>query len=224
MVFELYGCPGVGKSTVVKNVEALLKDKEIDYMNYNAVFFNGKKSLLYRMVNYSFALLNPRYCSVNFHILRACLQFRSNLKYAVYLMTLIERIKAIEQKNEGQIMILDEGIIQFVSSIAHGKDISTSSTVLSLLDQIQKLGIKIKAIECTLPLNENIKRLTERKQHSRFLLAENQNEIIRLLVIKKNNVDYVASHFEKLCTLDMSKSSMDNSLLLFDTIIAAVTG
>ena len=221
MVIELYGCPGVGKSTVVKSVEKILEQNGVPFFNYYDIFYDGTNSTMHRIFSYILAIITPQNINVNIHILKACLQLKCHLKYAVYLMYLYKRIKDAERKDD-RIILLDEGIIQFISSMSHEKKISQYPVVISLIDSILHSGIKVKAVECKLPLKDNLYRLTNREQKSRFLKSNDQNTIYNLLVKKKDNVDFVASHFEIIASLDMTKSINENVTYLFGLIMSQI--
>ena len=223
MVFEFYGCPGCGKSTVVKATEQILKEAGIGYLNYYDVYYDGNNSAMHRLLNYFKSVFNPSSCALNLHIVRTCMDLKCPFKYAVYLMTMCKRIKDENSRSKNTLILLDEGVIQFITSLSHGKEISTYESVVSLINHIIDAGITLKAVECVLPLNENIKRLTGREQTSRFLDVGEDDELKKLLVEKKKNLDFVASFYEKSITLNMSEDPKKNAKLVSDLILTTLS-
>lgn len=221
MVFELYGCPGCGKSTVVRKTEQILKEAGIKCLNYYDVFFDGDSSAKHRLLCYFKAIFDPSSGSLNFHIIKTSVELKCPFKYAIYLMTMCRKIRNENSTSEDTIILLDEGVIQFVTSLSHGKNISSYESVGSLIQQIKHSGITVKAIECILPINENVKRLIGREQSSRFLEAKDEDELQKLLAGKKKNLDFVSSFFETPISLDMSEEPEKNAGRLSELILTS---
>lgn len=223
MVFELYGCPGCGKTTITVKTLSMLSEKGYKCVDYRQLFLN-RNSAFSRYMAYISAALKPRYFPLTLSIFKATSAFGCHPNYALYLITICQRIIEYEKDAENTIILLEEGVIQFVTSLAHEKPVDEYERIADVIERMKEYGIRIKPVDCILPLDENIKRLTERRIHSRFLDVKNETELEELLSVKRKNLDFVSAFFDPILTLDMKKIPEENADILCRTILSFVGG
>ena len=222
MVFELYGCTGCGKTTVTAKTVNMLRAKGYECVDYQELFFNNEKNRRAQVASYLLAALNPRYSPLTFRIFMTARSLSCPLRYAFYLATLCQRILKYEKSADNSIILLEEGIIQFVTSLSHGKAISECEMIGTLLKDIKEYGIKPKSVNCVLPMEDNIRRITGRGLHSRFLDVNSVEKLKNLLTIKRENLDFVSAEFGPVLTLDMTRPPEENAAILYDKILSFV--
>lgn len=220
MVLELYGCPGCGKSTVTARTIDMLWEKGFRCVDYKQLFFNHHNNGFTRYISYIQAVCNLHYYTLTKKIFKTARIFKCRPRYAFYLTTMCQRIIQCEKASENTVILLDEGIIQFVTSLAHEKSLNDCGMIEPLTTQIKKEGIFLKPIDCVLPMEDNIVRLTGRGKRSRFLEAENEKELERLLQTKRENLSFVSTFFDPVLTLDMTQPVEENAGILYRMILS----
>lgn len=188
---ELIGSPGVGKTTIYKELQRIWEK------NYNwapSQNFYPKKEIisepsgsffidiLRRIKNRNgkidtrameeaggrFVELYPEYIDACWNDIN-CTQKRNlngrDLRFqkVSYLYKLIQKIQTVREQNSEQIAIVDEGLIHIINSILYKREVSAEEKKhIEHLLEIMPLPVGIVSIETA--LEENIKRLGQRKK------------------------------------------------------------
>ena len=120
--YELYGLPGAGKSTLSNPVIGQLKQEGFRVASRNDVYFQNCGRKAGKLFVYAEILCEIRMYPLYMDILRFNRKVSSNLsniKYAFQTIFFLHQILKAYKSNLYDIIILDEGIIQYLSSNSH---------------------------------------------------------------------------------------------------------
>ena len=218
-IIEFYGKPGVGKSTVCDELE---KKLSINYKVVNLQKFKSPQKFLKKLFFYFRVYSNYRIIILLSYLLKYSQMYTNsfnNIYWINRIMVLNFLIKQEVSKQNNEIILLDEGIIQFLTSLAHGIKISEKKIITKICnyfnDTYPKKTILIK---CEIKLEDNILRLKKRNRiNDRFIFSD-INEMKKQLNIKENNLDFISSLFkcDKKVILNLEKDK--NCEIIFDLI------
>lgn len=219
--FEFYGLPGAGKSTLVEPLIQKLKDA-----GYRVA---GLFDVYGRVPNHWIRL--PVLIEILFHISNYSIIYKywkihrksvsPNKHFLKKLIILIHQILMTIQEKKYDIVICDEGIIQYSSSLFYydsfkGKD---------LLEEIaQKICSKIDILPifCSIDLEESLMRMKNRPygQRRRYSHSVDLPLLEKIMRIKGENLKLIASTFPDSVTIDMKADVNDNIVKLYSLIIS----
>lgn len=190
-IIELLGSPGVGKTTLYREMESLWnKDcnwmpswhfypkKEITTARLSSFFFDVLKRIknkngeidAYAMeeAGRRFIELYPDYieaCWNNINRMQKNNPDKADLRFhkASYIYKVIKKIQAIREKTSHKIAVADEGLINIINSIFHEREVLTEEKEeINRLLELMPIPDGVVYVETG--LQENFKRLTERKK------------------------------------------------------------
>ena len=212
VVYELYGCPGSGKSTVTREAIKALRAGQVSCLSYDDVYSRGQHGKLRKLLRFAMALADPAGFPLLKEVIRACRALGSQPKYGLYLLTLCRQLRQAEKRGNG-IVLLDEGVIQLITSLAHRRPIEGYQHLSALVENVKRCGAPVKAVRCELPLTMNMERFRARGEtkRTRFLNARDDAELASLLQLKWDNLQAVARYFPQVCALDM-RVAMENNV------------
>lgn len=202
-ICEFSGLPGAGKSTlcldVVKQLRAM--GKTVVTLSEIKKYKNGKVIELVK------ALFCCKYFFFNMYaIFYAFTQagLKESLSHAAGLILLNYKLQKVKTKKCYDYCIMEEGVIQYITSIPHATNISKNFFLDKLLEQVLCIYGKINDIACEISIDEVINRIRKRNNitTSRFDSQETPT-LTNLLVVKGNNLRYVRSAIGQSMVLDM---------------------
>ena len=214
IIIEFAGLPGSGKSTLTKRIISVL-EKEYNIIRrkdisetINKIWDSPLKTFLF----FIYCLLKPKHLSMKLSLVRFILSFplkQKGIIYSIYLIKLYELIHS--SKNHSNVIIMDEGIIQFISSISHDEPIKENEIFFNLIKKMGLFSEKILFIEIKANITDVMNRIKKRNQKDRFCYNENLELLLRT---KQNNIITLINGIatNKL-ELDM-KSSIDINVQL----------
>lgn len=214
ILVEMYGCPGSGKTTISNAVIEKLRLQGYKIADTKNIYYSGN------LRNYKILLLlkiildrkNWRLYSLIFKVgLKYGVNFE-NLKYIGYLMILSYQLTAAFKFQRYDVIFLDEGMVQYVSSLMHTKQIIVDKNLENLINEILfKIG-NIYLINCVLDLKINIQRLRSRgnKKVTRFIRVDDDQLLLSMLRIKRKNLDSLAKLFSKSPVLEIDMMELEN--------------
>ena len=221
---ELVGLPGCGKSTLVKSMmETLSKDEKVVVLNRKSFssiinfMWKNRWSIPFIAV---YKLLFSCHLKLKMSLIRYIYQYDVNslsIIYAIYIVDIYSFVKKNNYKN--MIILLDEGIIQFLSSIAHNIKIENNSDMLGLYSSLRDLTENSVYVRCNIPLDIAVQRIKIRNRNDRFAYSDT---LTGLLKVKQDNINYLL----EICTsksciveLDMTKSTEYNKETILKKIL-----
>ena len=221
---ELVGLPGCGKSTLVKSImETLSKDKKLVVLNRKSfssiINFMWKNRWSIPFIAL-YKLLFSCHLKLKMSLIRYMSRYEVNslsVIYAIYIIDIYSFVKKNNHKNI--IILLDEGIIQFLSSIAHNIKIENNSDMLGLYSCLRDLIENSVYVRCNIPLDMVVQRIKIRNRNDRFACS---NTLTDLLKVKQDNINYLVEILtSKSCIveIDMMKSIEYNKETLLKKIL-----
>jgi len=196
LIVEFYGPPGCGKTTLCDEVE-----KELRASGYRVKNFQKptREVLLWDKVKGKWRRCCYRYLCANRKIkavLKTVWPYLTEESHFYWIDRILEVYYTIQQgeKSGVEIALLDEGCLQFITSVFHGKKVP--SEMQQLIDTLAEEFYRNRTIiyNCQIDLNENYCRLVKRSKADDRFLKEDREESYRLLNQKKENIE---------CVLDM---------------------
>lgn len=224
---EFNGIPGSGKSTLAKLVEQELKNKSFNVITETDIFLNKKR--FEKALNLVKVLLSLKLYKFNMALLKSSIRiFLKNkngsvLSKAFKIMLYNGNILTKIEKNTCDFIILSEGCIQFISHMidyTHLKDYSKLSRIVS---EYVKLYDNIFIINCTISIEESIKRIEERISNPNsinLLKNEELKSFIRQRDYHLKNLRNSINYDKNKIAIDMHKDLCENKNILLKRIIA----
>lgn len=218
-IIELYGLPGCGKSTLTHSIISILQNEYPDIVLCRAnisgrinKYWNRPLCLFLCLV---LELLKPTNYKTKIFLLKYAFSFPFNRYSIIYLLYTFIVID-LYRKNKAKIIVLDEGIIQFLSSIPHNRVIKETELVELISNSINKFSFDTLFIECQLDLDTVIHRIKERNRKDRFAY---QNCLEELLMIKETNLALISNAIARnKVIIDMDASSLSNAEMVIHKI------
>lgn len=133
LIIEFNGLPGCGKSTISRQLK-----KELEDLGYDVCFTYKRK---FTPHNIYWILLNPKYWKIVFITIRYSCLFNKRRPFVrlVQMASFIRKYNNFISDNQQGIMIIDQGIIQSIISLAH-KDRLIESPRLTQLIKVSKIN------------------------------------------------------------------------------------
>lgn len=194
-IIELVGLPGVGKTTISKKLSLYLENMGYTVYNREDILYPN----LINNIHYRFIclLLKPK---VYMMIIKALKIYKlygkgsNRFLYFEKFLYLYERIRwfvySKAETNDKTILILDEGIIQYLSSIPHDSSIASHANEYRI-SEVKDIYKKTLIVNCFQDFDTVIERILNRgKYNDRFYLS-NRDKMRHLLKIKSTNLDII---------------------------------
>ena len=189
VIVEMIGCPGIGKS-VVSNI---VRNK---ILNAGCKVYSPPKKWnrmrrLQTKIEECCVYFNPTYRKLWKKGKVSVPELENQLAIQWFMILFNTIINIDKAEREGmELILLDEGCVQQMSSITHGKDISNE--LLTWAEEVYSYvfnGRKVIFIWGELSMEENIRRLRKRNRPGDRFVAETDGEIIGRLELKKRNLE-----------------------------------
>ena len=217
--YELYGLPGAGKTTVASLLVDKLKADGYKVAEYNDVYYRhglklGSISAYYEMLS------QPSEYKLIWYYLILYLKCRQkNRLFLQKLLFFSHQILMTIKEGKYDMMFLEEGVIQFISSLFFLEDCPIDN-------QIDKIAIyfsgriNITPIFCSVNVCESLKRLKERpyKQKGRFSHSVGTETLEMALKYKIHNLKVIASYFPDHYEINMADGVQHNVCLLMSFV------
>lgn len=221
-IIELIGIPGCGKSTLVKE---LLKDLTttgnivVDRKSISAVIdFMWKHRWSIPIIAICFYIFTGNF-RLKHALIKYMLAFPKNDFSVMYAMYVYIIYRFVSKNNNAEVvMLLDEGIIQFLSSIAHDIPIEQSSQILQLSKQLKDIIANTIYVQCGIPIEDAVQRIKLRDKRDRFSYSSHLKDLLR---IKQTNLIFLLNTVVpkfNVMEVDMTKSVLTNKDIVLKKI------
>lgn len=217
--YELYGIPGAGKTTVTASLVDQLKADGYKIAWFKDVYHRrgfkpSSKSAYFEM------LFQPSEYKLIWYYLKLYLKCRQkNRHFFQKLLFYSHQILMTIKEKEYDMMFLDEGVIQFMSSLFYMEDCPNNK----LIDKIARYylrRININPVICRVDISESMRRIKERPyfQNSRFSHSVGTEKLEMALKHKIHNLEVIASYFPTHYEINMADDVQYNVSLLLSFI------
>ena len=218
--YELYGLPGAGKSTVANILISELRAKGYKVCTWDDVY--------YRCPNVIFKQSLKR--EMLFHINEYKLFFwcwkayknckNPNRAFYNKLLILTHQLLMVAEENNYDIVILEEGAIQYISSLRYLEDFSDDKDYERISRYLNK-RIIIHPVFCNIDIAESMSRVRNRGYGSkRFTYSVGTENFKQAMFYKEKNLRKISSTFAPPIEINMKSPVADNARLLVTEILS----
>lgn len=219
---EMFGLPGCGKTTISRALVNRL------CLTQNMVIVTRKDISSAIDMMYKHAILVPifylyhylffPYAGFKRHLHAFADQFHfSKLRmiYEVYCIIMYHKYK--KHILVPGYFVLDEGFVQFLSSIAHGEEVKKNSLLYTLCNDILNISKDTMYIDCRLESSIVVQRIIVRGKQDRFRYS---SELQDKLALKQRNLKTISEALspQNQLILDMEKTPERNTETIIDLL------
>ena len=184
MIVELCGLPGAGKSTLLN--EFITNNLHLKIWTREEIY-DGRK--IERTIRYLVA--KKLGIGADVKLYRAIKNFSQQYpscteRYEKRLFGIIVVLK----KSSKKLVVLEEGLIQYVSSIAYKEELCENNTFEEIMSIIHMFD-EYKVVYCDLDIEECISRVKKRNKKGDRYNLEELVQMKELLEIKRHNIKKV---------------------------------
>lgn len=221
MIIELCGIPGAGKTTISEYIK-----RKIEEVSNNNVLSRNDLMNSDSIRNYTRWInkVYPYFCFEKSEaIIRSFAKQYPDCDRAYIIHALILAKALNTNYDSSKCYMLDEGPIQFLTSIPHDKLIESNNILYEL--KSSSLSKSDVIIYCKCDYDVVAERIVKRNREGDRFYFEDATKIINLLKTKDNNIKKIIdtlSNSNKIFTLDCNKS-IDNIYIQIDKIIKHLT-
>ena len=218
--YELYGLPGAGKSTLANIIIYELRAKgykvgawdDVYYRCPNVIFKQSlKREMLFHINKYKLFF----WC---WKAYKNC----KNPNRAFYnkLLILTHQLLMVAEENNYDIVILEEGAIQYISSLRYLEDFSDDKDYKRISRYLNKRLI-IYPVFCNIDIAECMSRVRNRGYGSkRFSYSVGCEKFKQTIIYKEKNLRRISSTFLPPIEINMKAPVADNARLLVAEILS----
>lgn len=214
--YELYGLPGCGKTTVSRLLVKQLREEGYKVADFNDVFlkYNHGYPRKWEFFKLLFQIKEFPLFYYYWRLYKEC-DCKSKRRLS-NLMILTHRIICTYKSHEYDILFLEEGVIQFISSLVYLGTIRDDERICKIVDILNKI-IKIQPIYCCLDVELSLERIKGRERAGdRFSKSTDADVMYQALNYKKANLDNIASSFLYKMKIDMTER-IDNNVKILES-------
>ena len=204
-IIEFTGLPGCGKSTVIdmavteKEHQYILRDQLLSeviprkWIKQHIILF----CLRVVLTLYSFQCMMPK-----------------KRKYSARLENLLKHLYYYKSKHNDKLLILEEGIVQYITSFAYDTVLRDDFWMKMLIKHLFR-SFDIVVVNCNVPIEESARRIKERNKKGDRYNIDDEFRQKKLLEIKQKNIEYIMQYFNGTTyQMDMSNEPSLNAVAL----------
>ena len=218
--YELFGLPGAGKTTLSAPIVKRLKDDGYKVAVWDDVFHrNSYNRLKINLVVEMFFHFNEY--KLYYWCWRLYKKSREpNSFFFKKLVLLLHQLLMTIKENKYDIVICDEGVIQFISSLYYLEEIQDDLFLKKIACFMGK-RMPIHPICCSIDITESMKRIKNRNygQARRYSYIAGESVLEQAMICKDKNLCKISTFFPAPIFIDMSKPVLGNVDILFTAIM-----
>ncbi len=164
-LIEFNGLPGCGKTTTVDELIKIFQSVQVNAATLDDVYFYKEKNKFSKLITLLLAVFSIKEFNINFSIIRYFLKFNFTIERFIYMLRLIKvyyQIRKVMMSGSYNVIILEEGIIQYIASISHIDNIKDEDMLKELVEKIFRKFRRVLCVNCELDISEVIKRIRQR--------------------------------------------------------------
>ena len=217
IVIEFCGTPGVGKSTLCERIVLELNTIGLKTDYRQEWLKRIQSSVLMKLYRETYCVLSNYFRKYPKMIRKTATSDEKNLN--IWLKRIIEDDLFIISSKGNKIIILDDGVVQSITSISHEKEINNELVSAAVCAQKEIIKKPYLIFNCSLDIPTNIDRIRKRNRHDRFFKYSN-DELPVQLQQKRSNIEKVlrANESCKIVDLDMSNFESATSKALNEIV------
>lgn len=218
IIIEFNGLPGSGKTTVANILKKKLKE------NYGVEVKNHYERKPWHRNVYSI-LFYPRYYKLLISISNYSKSFFKKKPFGrrLKIANFVREYRNFFSDNKGSVLLIDQGIIQAVISLAHQDNLPSSD---SLGDVICKTGITVLPVvivNCNLAPEISAERVKKRPSNGCRVEKMDEPELLDSLKTQYDNLEYIRSLLyvfspRMIVEIDTALSPEENANKIMDLI------
>lgn len=213
IVIELNGCCGCGKSTLVAMFGKQLKENRIRYITLSELLNQNQMKWYQNLLgcNRGIGSLLLRYCC-SIRPIRF-----DRIDYFKHVLNLYNAINQVIQEGRYDVILLDEGILQGLSSIAYLDNIQKKEATIQALDALFK-NKKFCVVNCNLEYEELLRRIDKRKRNvgriDKHVGAETMKRVLKSQYGNLKKLRKVLPEYVVDIDLDMKQENEKNAEMM----------
>lgn len=201
-VIEFCGTPGCGKTTLCKELIKEFKNKGFAAFDYNELKTGKFKAVCHYFFKKGFLGTAFKLFFYNGFI------NRDRLVYGIKIAVVNAQIKDWSSEGKCDYLFFDEGILQYITTLSHGKEVSN----------LEKLPVTLKAlysnadtyvVHCNLDVETNITRLSKRGNEGDRYVIDDKEKQLKALQLKADNISKVVEFFAPANKLETDVADSD---------------
>ena len=218
--YELYGLPGAGKTTLANILISELRAKGYKVGTCHDVYCRCPN------VIFKQSLKRERLFHINeYKLFFWCWKAYKNCKnpsrfFYNRLLRLTHQLLMVAEENNYDIVILDEGAIQYISSLRYLEDFSDDKDYERISRYLNK-RLVIYPVFCNIDIAESMSRVKNRGYGSeRFTYSVGCEKFKQAMIYKEKNLRRISSTFLPPIEINMKAPVADNARLLVSEILS----
>lgn len=224
LIIELAGLPGCGKSTLWELLKRELQKKGRNVYTYRELMH---REPLFVNMGFLFALQkwNPQTISCMKWIEKYCDSLPMDNKregFKQMFKELYYRVHVAAWRSGGDILLLDEGLIQNFTSLFFMDTIPQSLLTGNMIKNIIAVRCRYLFVKCNISIEESILRLKKRARTNDRYNSLGEEVLRDALMVKSQNIDYVLSFVKstkgEIVDINMEYSTKSNADLIINKL------
>jgi len=199
LLIEMSGLPGSGKTTLIEKILEHNEFKQAvtkEVINYKL----DKKRKNGRIKIFLVAFFSRGNLILNLLIVLYTLNYKikiDRLKFAYYFIEYhyLYHLETLDEKNK--IILIDEGLLQLITSIPHDVLIKKNRVYNSLIKSLRKKYHNMVFINCDIEKKIAFERINKRSEKNHRFDGKDAEGLKKLLNIKEKNIISVREIFQK---------------------------
>lgn len=200
IILELNGLPGCGKTTIINEIIDNFRKADMNVKSLDEVIKYKQKEIETKITQLICSFFTMKNLKFNFYII--ILMFKIGLsldrvRFSMRLIKLNYQIGRIKKSEKVDLMILDEGYIQFITSIPHNKQFNDGKTLRNICQFIENEHPDLRLVNCKISTEIAINRAQNRSSSSSRFDKLDTNKLSKLMIIKQNNLERIQNQFSE---------------------------
>lgn len=193
MIIEINGLPGIGKTTVAKALGSILEENKRKCI-YR---YETQKSFVERYIGYLFDGSIPLYFLLSKYVKTFENDRMNRIRIASTVVFYYRMYRDFEKKHLDEIMIIDQGIVQALISIAYASAIPSFFELEAIIEYIEK-KVHFLRIDCINAISISNDRIITRNTSAGRLDVLKEEKRVSVLEIQKHNFKVVRAVSDRI--------------------------